>query len=136
MIVLLSPTQYEAQMKILVKRERVDAIVSGDPNAASNGRSDVTEDELNSEVELLKSRDLLEQVVLAAGLYTPHNSGSAKSASDDGIAISQTVQALQRDLRVTPLKRTTLIGVTYRSSDPTRAARVLTGGAAWSRRSR
>ena len=67
-MVALSPKQYEAEMKILVKRERVDAVVSGDPKAASLGRSDVTEDELNSEVELLRSRDLLEQVALAAGL--------------------------------------------------------------------
>jgi len=120
-MVLRSPKQYEAEMKILVKRERVDAIVSGDSKASSQGRSDVTEDELNSEVELLKSRDLLEQVALAAGLYAADNGGSA----DDRIAISRTVQALQGNLKITPLKKTTLISVTYRSSDPTRAARVL-----------
>jgi uncharacterized protein involved in exopolysaccharide biosynthesis len=124
-MVLRSPKQYEAEMKILVKRERVDAIVSGDSKAFSQGRSDVTEDELNSEVELLKSRDLLEQVALAAGLYAADDGGSAGPASDDRIVISETLQALQRNLKVTPLKKTTLISVSYRSSDPTRAARVL-----------
>ena len=58
-------------MKILVKRERVDPIMSADPNAPPQGRADVTEDELNSEVELLKSRDLLEQVAVASGLHSP-----------------------------------------------------------------
>src|SRR5437660_396002 len=53
---VLLPRQYEAQMKILVKRERVDPVVTTDRNAPLPLRPDVTEEELNSEVELLKSR--------------------------------------------------------------------------------
>jgi uncharacterized protein involved in exopolysaccharide biosynthesis len=117
-MVFLSPKRYEAEMKILVTRERMDPVVSSNPNAPPQGRTDVTEDELNSEVELLKSRDLLEQVAFAAGLYGAN--------STDRIAVSRTVRALQSDLKIALLKKTTLIKVSYRSSDPTSAARVLT----------
>src|SRR5262245_6724793 len=56
----LWPKEYEAEMKILVKRERADPVISADPNVIPQGRADVSEEELNSEVELLKSSDLLE----------------------------------------------------------------------------
>ena len=64
---ILQPAQYQASTKFLVERSRVDPIVSPgqDPNVI---REEVTEEELNSEVELLQSDDVLRQVVLAAGL--------------------------------------------------------------------
>src|ERR1700680_1162768 len=65
---ILLPKEYEAKMKILVKRERVDAAVSPGRDAALAKSGDVTEEELNSEVELLKSRDLLEKVVVSCNL--------------------------------------------------------------------
>src|SRR5258705_9051906 len=55
---LLWPKQYTAEMKILVKHERVDPLVTVGPDTGQQ-RTDVTDAELNSEVELLKSRDLL-----------------------------------------------------------------------------
>lgn len=73
---LLMPKKYEAEMKILVNRERVDAVVTPDPDNA-NGPGvvpAVSEEDLNSEVELVKSRDLLERVVLANGLAEEHKS--------------------------------------------------------------
>ena len=66
---LLLPKQYKAQMKILVRFERADPLVTSDRNALLPLRPDISEEELNSEVELLKTRDLLEKVVLACGLH-------------------------------------------------------------------
>src|SRR5215469_4788555 len=64
---LLMPRKYESEMKILVNRDRVDAAVTPNPDGpvATALVPPVTEEDLNSEVELLKSRDLLEQVVIA-----------------------------------------------------------------------
>ena len=64
---VLAP-KYRAEMKILVRRERVDPMVTSQTNAPQFGRAEVTEAELNSEVELLNSSDLLRKVALAAGL--------------------------------------------------------------------
>jgi uncharacterized protein involved in exopolysaccharide biosynthesis len=125
--VLLAPQQYEAEMKFLVKRERADTIVSADPHATPQGPTQVTEDELNSEVELLKSRDLLEQVARAAGLIadTRTSTGGGSPAQPDAATVARVVRRLETNLRIAPLRRTTFIKVTYRSTDPAEAARVL-----------
>ena len=135
-IIFLS-NDYEAKMKILVKRERVDAAVSPGRDDALANAGDVTEEELNSEVELLKSRDLLEKVVLACNLQESRPGPlwsrlfptTTAHGTDDGRHnaknVSQAVSALENKLQIEPLKKTNLIQVTYDSSDPQLAARVL-----------
>ena len=49
------PKQYEAEMKILVKRERTDPVITSDPNASMQFSTNATEEELNSEVELSRA---------------------------------------------------------------------------------
>ncbi len=134
---LLLPKRYEAEMKILVKRERVDPMVTPEPNAQPQLSLGQTEEQVNSEVELLKSRDLLEKVVIACGLQQRNGSfwaslfrdtrtGAADEAPEAGARIPQAVRTLEKQLQVEVLKRTNLIRVTYRSPDPELAARVLT----------
>ncbi len=135
--IVLPPKDYEAKMKILVKRERVDAAVSPGRDAAMTMPGDVTEEELNSEVELLRSRDLLEKVVIACNLQellsrhfwnriVPVNAGGEKGSSlDREKKISKSVLALEDKLQTEPLKKTDLIQVTYDSPDPQLSARVL-----------
>jgi uncharacterized protein involved in exopolysaccharide biosynthesis len=124
---LLSPKQYQAQMKILMKRERVDnALVPTKGN-------DVTEEEINSEVELLKSRDLMEKVVLQSGLDrlkqgffgTQDVLSGSRGDSERDRRISAAVQVLEKRLQVSLVKKTNLINVTYEASDPRLAAAVL-----------
>ena len=78
LVALLQPSRYQAQMKILVKSERIDPVVTPQASTISPVAAAVTEEELNSEVELLKSQDLLEKVVLACGLERRSNSTSAQ----------------------------------------------------------
>ena len=63
---LFSP-HYEAHLKVLLRRGRSDPVVS--PQAAGQAdfaRPAISEEELNSEVELLRDEDLLKQVVVEA----------------------------------------------------------------------
>lgn len=126
---VLQPDRYEAQMKILVKHERVDP--------AAPGLQLVTEEQLNSEVELLKSRDLLEKVVLACDLQRQNYSiwhrvfaamGMSRAPWGPGIAnpVPGAVRTLEKQLSVEVVKKTNLIAVTYQSREPELAARVLT----------
>ena len=55
---VMQPNRYDAEMKILVKRDRVDPIVTPQATGLAQATAEVTESELNSEVELLKSRKL------------------------------------------------------------------------------
>jgi len=135
--IILLPKDYEAKMKILVKRERVDAAVSPGRDAVMSNPGEVTEEELNSEVELLKSRDLLEKVVVSCNLqdsrpghlwdrFLPAAAASeSRDGQDNDKKISQAVLALESKLQIGLLKKTDLIQVTYDSPDAQLAARVL-----------
>jgi uncharacterized protein involved in exopolysaccharide biosynthesis len=136
---VLQPNRYEAGMKILVKRERVDPVVTAEASALPQFALGVTEEEMNSEVELLKSRDLLEKVVLACDLQHQNQSYSAWSRvlaaisehtkatrPERDMKIPRAVRTLEKVLVVEVVKKTNLIAVQYESPDPTLAARVLT----------
>ncbi len=73
LMTVLQPDRYDAAMKILIKRDRADAVVTPEATAAPQYNVQVTEEELNSEVELLKSKELLERIVLAYNLQ--HRNG-------------------------------------------------------------
>jgi len=135
---LLLPRKYEAEMKILVNRERVDAVVTPNPDSpvTSQPAALVSEEDLNSEVELLKSRDLLEKVVLLCGLESQPKPALETIIEQIGdklrgrpvtgeMRLARAVQKLEERLVVDPLKKTTLIRVTYAARDPELAAHVL-----------
>jgi uncharacterized protein involved in exopolysaccharide biosynthesis len=108
---------YEAEAKILVTRTRIDPAISSQADEKQRILRDaVTEEEINSEVELLNSYDLLERVALASGL------ASAKDAKED---IAKAVQKLDAKLKVQPIRRSNMIIVSYRSRSPEVANRVI-----------
>ena len=116
------PKQYQAEMKILVKRERVDPILTTDKSTVIEPHSEVSEEQVQSEVELLRSRDLLENVVRACGLAP---SANGQNDRERAVGLARAVHNLQKELQVELLRKTNLISVTYQSRDPERAARVL-----------
>ena len=77
---------------------------------------DITEEELNSEVELLRDQDLLKQVVKMAGLVSVNTSDLERPAETE-----HAVRQLARRLDVEALKKSNLIQVSYKDVDPERA---------------
>jgi len=66
---LVLSNSYKCRMEILVNRERVDpSVTSQTTTQAPAGQLPLTEEEFNSEAEILVSPDLLLQVVLANNL--------------------------------------------------------------------
>ena len=132
--VLLRPARYESEMKILVKRERADPVVTPGESAQGQLWLGVTEEELNSEVELLKSRDLLAKVVAATGL-DQREAGTArfgrifgrtnegKPPTERGIA--RAADKLANALAIQPLRKSNIIQIRYASTDPAVAMAVL-----------
>src|SRR3984893_295419 len=60
---------YKAEMKVLLRRGRIDPAVTPTPSPSPAFEHDeIAEEELNSEVELLHDEDILRQVVLETGL--------------------------------------------------------------------
>jgi uncharacterized protein involved in exopolysaccharide biosynthesis len=88
-------------------------------------RVEVSEEELNSEVELLKDDDVLRRVVEANDLAAhdwlrwlrPHEQQAAR--------VQRAAKKLASKLEVEPIKKTNLIAVSYGAADPQLAAHVL-----------
>src|ERR1022692_1211341 len=56
----LFSARYESHFKVLLRRGRFDPVISAQPsNAMDFARPEISEEELNSEVELLRDQDLL-----------------------------------------------------------------------------
>lgn len=117
---------YRAHLRLLVRRGRADPPVTAQPNAPPDfSRVEVTEEELNSEVELLKDNDVLRRVVRANDLAAhdwlrwvrPHEEQSARE--------ERAARKLCNRLEVEPIKKTNLIEIRYDASDPELAAQVL-----------
>lgn len=115
--------KYEAQMRILVRRQRSDAVVTASATAPSQMFSDqVSEEDMNSEVELLKSQDLLRRVVITTGLGGDLRGGDAQK---DEVKIAKAVRQLAGKLKIESLHKSNIIAISYQSRDPKLSARVL-----------
>jgi uncharacterized protein involved in exopolysaccharide biosynthesis len=115
--------KYEARMKILALRQRSDAMVTSSANAPSQFNNDqVSEEDLNSEVELLNSDELLRKVVLITGL---DEQSRASSGGDSAVSVAKTVRTLSKNLKIEPLRKTNVISVSYDARDPKMAEEVL-----------
>ncbi len=119
---LLLP-KYEARMKLLVKRERIDPIVAPEQGTQVQVQSNVSEEEMNSEAELLKADDVLRKVVVANGLQAKEGGLLGRGSEEEKIASA--VRHLRSKLNIDPGRKTSLITVTYESRDPQQAAAVL-----------
>ncbi|MGB6842613.1 MAG: hypothetical protein WBE16_16610 [Candidatus Sulfotelmatobacter sp.] len=117
---------YRAHLRVLVRRGRADPPVAAQENAPPDfSRVEVTEEELNSEVELLKDDDVLRRVAEANDLAAhdwlrwlrPHETQAAR--------VQRAAKKLASRLEVEPIKKTNLIAVSYGASDPQLAAGVL-----------
>ncbi len=119
-------TTYQANMKVLVRRGRADAPVTAEENAPLDlTRTAITEEELNSEVELLRDDEVLRRVVEETGVGGRDwlhflRRGEGKAERDERAA-----RRLAKKLQVEPVKKTNLIAISYASDDPRVAAKVL-----------
>lgn len=132
--ILFLPSTYEAQMKILVERGRVDPMISTEANTPQSDR-DLTADEVASEGELFQSRDSFETVVLHNRLYepAPHSLAELKVrflafiglAPDKDTRVYRAVLNVEKNLSVFPVNNSNLLKITYQACSPEQAAAVL-----------
>lgn len=114
---------YESHMKVLVNRERMDPVVSSESETQLLGANVVplTPEEINSEVELLQSGDVLEKVVLQTGLQqSERRSLWARlhpNATEDQY-VARAVKHLGQQLKIAPVVKTNVISVSYKSANP------------------
>jgi uncharacterized protein involved in exopolysaccharide biosynthesis len=123
---VLAGDRYQANMRVLVRPGRADAPVSAQENAPLDlTRLAITEEELNSEVELLRDDEVLRKVVIDNGLGGRDWLHILRFHEGPEERIERAARRLAKKLKVEPMKKTNLIEISYASEDPRRAARVL-----------
>jgi uncharacterized protein involved in exopolysaccharide biosynthesis len=109
------PNQYQSRMKILVKNARADVVITPEATNSSNPVGEVTESQINSEIALLTSKDLLEQVVRQSGLDKQVKPGFF---SRDVPPVESAILQLEKNLEIVPAKKSDIIEVTYSARSP------------------
>jgi len=132
-LTLLMPNEYESRMKILVKNTRSDVPITPERTTGTAGtyfENEVSENQINSEIELLTSDDLLNQVVTESSLYGQTSSlmtrlGLRDAPRTQAAQVETARTQLAKDLVITPVKKANIIEVKYTSPSPELAAAVL-----------
>jgi uncharacterized protein involved in exopolysaccharide biosynthesis len=123
---VLAGARYQAHMKLLVRPGRADAPASAQENAPLDlTRIVITEEELNSEVEMLRDEDILRKVVEENGLGGRDWFHFLRLGEGRPERVERAARRLAGKIEVDPVKKTNLITVSYSSGDPRRAASVL-----------
>ncbi len=90
---------YESEMKVLLRRGRVDPVVTPTPSQAELIRQGVTEEEVNSEAELLHDDEILRTVVQRTGLGSDSSSWFWSLVGDDAEnRLARAVRRMSRQL--------------------------------------
>lgn len=129
----LMPNEYESRMRILVKNTRSDVPITPERTNGANGATpgnSVSENEINSEIELLTSKDLLTQVAAECGLAKQgpslsHRLGLREMPQTHAGQVEEAANRLAKDLAIEPVKKANIIEVKYSSTSPELAATVL-----------
>jgi uncharacterized protein involved in exopolysaccharide biosynthesis len=154
---LLLTDRYEARMEILVEQQqlrRADPVVTGDANAQPivNQETSTSDETLNSEIALLRSQNVLRQVVTSCGLdaqagvyysavenlwWAADRLHASRVLSKVAVVIpflrrpteeqliEKAMGRLAGKLEIEIIKLSDVITVSYRSSNPQQAAHVL-----------
>jgi uncharacterized protein involved in exopolysaccharide biosynthesis len=123
LIGLLRRQTYESHMSILITREATKANPQTDAPTPP-----LTDQEVTSEAESLKSHELLERVVLNNGLQSVQDSRLLSflfPPQTETVRVAQAVLQLDRQIQIRTRSSAHLIDVSYRSKDPAQAYAVL-----------
>lgn len=117
---------YTAEMKMVVRHGRIDpAVTPAQTSLPQLRETEISEEELNSEAELLRNEDVLREVIGRSGLAERDSLLARLWSEEPASRMARAVQFLQRKLRVQPVRKSQLIRISYSSTDPQLAALVL-----------
>ncbi len=113
-VTVLTPKAYESRMKILVQNGRRNASITPEKAERVITNDMVTEEEINSEVELIDSNDLLQTV-----------SKQLEPAKTTAVQHEKAVRSLEKSLKINPIRKSNVIEVEYSDASAERATHVL-----------
>lgn len=106
--------KYGSEMVLLIQNARAPQQITAEPTAAMPPPSDVTDEQLNSQAQVLQSQDVLDEVVSPGWSKTPVEDRNTAEVNEHEAATN----FLYKHLEITPTKKTHLITVDLREHDP------------------
>lgn len=122
---MLRPKRYVATAKVNISSDRASVTIQ--PSDVTDLTTlKLNESIVNSEVHLIRSRNMLENVIQKLAIANAEGGivGLANAADGEG-ELGPRVLALQNQLKVTPIRASNVIQIEYASSDQKRAAEVV-----------
>jgi uncharacterized protein involved in exopolysaccharide biosynthesis len=117
---------YKAEMTLLLLKGRVDPAITALPDAAPwPDRQEITEEELNSQVELLRDQALLRSAADKSGLAHRSSWIDRLLSRTRDQRIEDAAAHLKRQINIQPARKSHLISVSYQASNPQLSASVL-----------
>ena len=114
---ILMPRQYESEMKFLVQNARGNVVVTPQRTNPQNVVGEVTETQVNSELEILRSHDVLDPVADPEWARVPMSQRTPASIRQhEGL-----VAAFDKKLETEQVRKTNVINVSYRARSPEQA---------------
>ncbi|MBW2048182.1 MAG: GumC family protein [Deltaproteobacteria bacterium] len=129
---LWKPT-YEATSQVLVKIGRENVYMPARGDVSPVVRID-REEQLNSEIQILKGRSLIEEVVNSIGPTVIYKDltvketgivGAAAEANKQEMLVNEATHSLQKSLEVRGIKKSNVIEVSFKHNNPKMAALVV-----------
>lgn len=123
--VLSRGPQYAARGTVMITSDRADVTIQP-TDVDSLALLKLNESVVNSEVHVIRSRELLEQVVRGLALARAGgNVMNIANAADDREVISERAMRIGNRLKVTPIRNSNVIEIRFGSGDPSQAAQVV-----------
>jgi uncharacterized protein involved in exopolysaccharide biosynthesis len=111
---LLTPREYESEMTFLVNNTRADSTFSPEESTSAPRTTDISDQQMATEVQILSSRDLARKALRASGFQ-----------GGPGIEQEKALNKLQKSLQVAPVLKANMIRVRYSAADPDQVVKVL-----------
>jgi uncharacterized protein involved in exopolysaccharide biosynthesis len=111
---LLTPKQYQSEMNILVQNARGNYLITPERSTGTVMVNEVTEEQINSEIEVLRSRSLANVVV-----DPMWNEQSARTLTPIQLkAHDKAIEEFNKHLTINLVRKSNVIQVTYTAGDP------------------
>ncbi|HEY1579036.1 MAG TPA: Wzz/FepE/Etk N-terminal domain-containing protein [Terracidiphilus sp.] len=120
--VFFSHKKYESDMSLIVENARKPQVLSAEPTTGAQALvSQVTEEQVYSQIEILGSADVLDEVVDPGWRNVP----LAAHPEATQLEHENKVNRLRNHLTIAPVRKSNVIDVSYRANDPLESTRTL-----------
>ncbi|MGH7493008.1 MAG: GumC family protein [bacterium] len=124
-VTMLMPSIYVAKAKLMFKKERINNVVSPSEGPATEIKPQLTEEVLNSEIEILSSSYLLRAVIQRAGLQEILLAPLAGKSLEGKDSLEIAAVFMKKTLETQIVPKSNIIQVSYESEDPRLAVKIV-----------